>query len=207
MALPLQEARPCQARRGGPHAGHPPPEASSGLGTLRRLPPSREVSQASALPSACGQQAAGWGGPSRAWGGQKLPCSCTAPRRSPRAPLPSAPRRKMSGGHRVGLALLESVWMLGPPPGAWRWPSRTRAACPQQPRPDSGQPRGFSSWGRVPPHLGNHGIQGAGTRLETGEPRMGPVGGEPKASSLPRTHLQLPQKPARGVPRPQPLNL
>lgn len=59
MALPLQEARPCQARRGGPHAGHPPPEASSGLGTLRRLPPSREVGQAPALPSACGQQAAG----------------------------------------------------------------------------------------------------------------------------------------------------
>lgn len=58
-----------------------------------------------------------------------------------------------------------------------------------------------------PPHPGNHGIQGAGTRLETGEPRLGPVGGEPKASSLPRTHLQLPQKPARGVPRPQPLNL
>lgn len=162
MALPLQEARPCQARRGGPHAGHPPPEASSGLGTLRRLPPSREVGQAPALPSACGQQAAGWGGPSRAWGGQKLPCSCTAPRRSPRAPLPSAPRRKMSGGHRVGLALLESVWMLGPPPGAWRWPSRTPAACPQQPRPDSGQPRGFSSWGRVPPTPGTMAFRGLG---------------------------------------------
>lgn len=137
--------------------------------------------------------------------------SCLVPAQHPAVhhapPLPSAPRRKMSGGHRVGLALLESVRMPGPPPGAWRWPSRARAACPQQPRPDSGQPRGFSSWGRVPPHPGNHGIQGAGTRLETGEPRLGPVGGEPKASSLPRTHLQLPQKPARGVPRPQPLNL
>lgn len=128
-------------------ASRPPPAGAHCAHCVGSHPPGR-----SAEPQPCpllvaNQQAAPWGGSSGAWGGQKLPCSCTA-RRSPHAPLPSAPRRRMAG-HRVGPALPEPVQMPGPPPGAWRWPSGAQAACPPKPRPGSGQAKGLRSWGRV----------------------------------------------------------